>query len=275
MALIIISLSALAISVYGGEPSRDLVDIETNTKAAFFDYDRTVLIESFGGKVRDWCVEQDISTETGCSGEGDLVVALDDLAEANGTRIEIAFGGERRIARLADFFETLSASTSSIPGANIFILSTAWEPIPAVEWEDMIYASLEYVGLDVFFNRSNILGLLDPGPGKQADKGAKLKVELDRLEITEMAECVFADDKEGNLNYANCEGDDWIGKPCADYGGTRKYCDVVLIFERDGMDGTDLNYFEARSIFPPEQIAGGYMVKVNLGLLVVICAYLC
>eukprot|EP00483_Globobulimina_turgida_P000558 UN00558 len=251
MALILTSLSVFAISsVYAGEPSRDLFDVDVATTVAFFDFDRTLLIESLGGKVRDLCLNLSINTSQGCSGEGDMVAALDAYADTVG-RVEQAFGGEERIERLKAFFDRLLESGSSIPDeTHLFVLSTSWEPIPSVQWEDMIFVVLETVGLDVYFSRARVLGLDDPGPGIQADKGSRAEAELVDLGITVMAECIFADDKLGNLNWANCDGFDADGDSCDDYGGTRRICDGLLIQERAGLDGTDMNYFEARSRLP-------------------------
>ena len=115
----------------------------------------------------------------------------------------------------------------------------------------MIWAIIQYVEFEEYFPRDHILGLDDPGPGIQADKGSKLKEKLDELDMgIEKAECIFADDKLGNLNWANCNGYDADGDSCDDYGGTRNYCDTLLIQEREGMDGTDMNYIEARGILP-------------------------
>ena len=115
----------------------------------------------------------------------------------------------------------------------------------------MIWAIIQLVGFEKYFPRDNILGLDDPGVGIQADKGSKLKSKLDSLDIDiSMAQCIFADDKLGNLNWAYCDGTDADGDLCSDYGGNRAICDTLLIQEREGMDGTDMNYIEARGILP-------------------------
>lgn len=115
----------------------------------------------------------------------------------------------------------------------------------------MISAVIAKVGLSDYFPDSQILGLDDPGPGIQADKGSELSAALDALDFdVSMDQCIFLDDKLGNLNWANCEGTDADGDSCSDYGGTRQICDTLLIQEREGMDGTDMNYVEARGILP-------------------------
>ena len=94
----------------------------------------------------------------------------------------------------------------------------------------MIWEVFGYVGMQDYFGREHILGLADPGPGIQADKGSEAQIALDALGITETSQCILADDKLTNLNWAYT------------------ICDTLWIQERAGMDGTDMNCVEARML---------------------------
>mmetsp|Transcript_51854 Transcript_51854/g.46544 ORF Transcript_51854/g.46544 Transcript_51854/m.46544 type:complete len:281 (+) Transcript_51854:40-882(+) len=264
--------------VHAGEPSVQLVDLTSQTLTVFYDFDRTLLVESFGGKVLDRCYEifnrsEDVDD---CAGSGEMIQALETFPDA---RIISAFGNETRLAQLKNHLDTLLSSSNALNGGLFYILSTSWEAVPALEWEKMIWEIIQIVELEDYFPRDNILGLDDPGPGIQADKGTKLQTKLASLDIDiTMSQCIFADDKLGNLNWANCEGTDADGNSCEDYGGDRAICDTLLIQEREGMDGTDMGYIEARGILPAvcEDANGCDRIKMTVVfVLSMICIAFC
>lgn len=67
--------------------------------------------------------------------------------------------------------------------------------------------------------------------GITGDKGAVLREKMNELGIKQ-DQCIFADDKTGNLDSAKND------------------CDTLLIQERAGMDFTDIEYLEQRARLP-------------------------
>ena len=114
--------------VYCGEASVDLVDLTAKTLTVFYDFDRTLLIESFGGEVLDRCIKSNISNN--CAGPDEMVEALNSYPDPE-LRVKIAFGNETRILQLKNHFDTLLSDTNSLNGGYFYILSTSWEPVPA------------------------------------------------------------------------------------------------------------------------------------------------
>eukprot|EP01083_Nonionella_stella_P193535 714695_1 len=231
--------------VYSGEPSVDLINIKSPTKIAFYDFDKTLAIESFGGAILKIC--QAPPENNTCDGKDALIDAFYSLPDPL-LRTKIAFGNDTRINRLKLHLERVLGDDSTVEDGNIYVLTTSWEPVPAEYWADLVYEMLKIINFDIYFPREHILALDDPGPGIQADKGAVAKNKMDEVGITEMSACIFLDDKQGNLNFANCDGTDPVGASCDDYGGNRHICDTLLIQERLGLDGTDKNYIEARTL---------------------------
>eukprot|EP01084_Bolivina_argentea_P314990 545630_1 len=213
-------------SVYGGKPTHDLIGIDTITKVAFYDFDKTMTVFSWGGVIRDLC---NASASLTCTNNEDMVTALDSLGDAE-ANVTAAMGGTDRINRLIEHFTTVMATASSID--NIFILSTSWAPVPAEGWKNFIFRNFELAGLDTIFPKEKILTLDDPGVGIPADKGSVAEAKLVELGVTEASACIFSDDSSGNVASA-------AGK-----------CDTNYLTARKGMDETDLNYVEARTVLP-------------------------
>ena len=125
--------------VYSGEPSVNLVDLTAQTLTVFYDFDRTLLVESFGGKVLVQCLEQNISTN--CSGPGEMVQALNSFPDPL-ARIKIAFGNDTRITQLKNHLDSLLCKGNSLNGGYFYILSTSWEPVPA---EGILYTHTQFI----------------------------------------------------------------------------------------------------------------------------------
>eukprot|EP01084_Bolivina_argentea_P314989 545629_1 len=213
-------------SVYGGMPTRDLLDITTKTNVSFYDFDKTMTVFSWGGVIRDLC---NASASLTCTNNEDMVTALDSLGDAE-ANVTAAMGGTDRINRLKEHFGRVMSSDSTVE--NIFILSTSWAPVPAEGWKNFIFRNFELAGLDTIFPKEKILTLDDPGPGEPADKGGEIETKLTALSLT-AEKCIFSDDSSGNVASA-------AGK-----------CDTNYLTARKGMDETDLNYVEARAILFP------------------------
>ena len=114
--------------VYSGEPSVDLVDLTEKTLTVFYDFDKTLLVEGFGGQVLERCLELNISNN--CTGPDEMVEALESYPDPE-LRVKIAFGNDTRILQLNNHFETLLSTTNSLKGGYFYILSTSWQPVPA------------------------------------------------------------------------------------------------------------------------------------------------
>eukprot|EP00483_Globobulimina_turgida_P008896 UN08914 len=180
--------------VQGGTPTVDLLDLTLATKAAFFDFDKTLTVApSYGKKFRNKC----LNTGSDCDQMGDMVDEFDSIINDTKNATD-AFGGEERIERLMLSFDRLRSAESTIE--NIYCVSTSWEPILAEEWGDFIYATFQVIGLDEYFDRDHILPLYDAGEGFTADKGAVIGAKLLELGLDEgPSQCIFSEDSIGNI----------------------------------------------------------------------------
>jgi len=239
MRLIGLGLLAAAegflVNVSSFNVSTQLTDQTVPLKVAFFDFDKTLTVASFGdyylGKCGSECVIYNVSNSTSCpcnastNAFGDFFAnnfmtpnqALDgpDMLGINGT--------DRR-DRLLQTFGVLASN-----GVMIRVLSTSWYSINAASWTYFLSKVFLAAGLDHYLNMSTILALDDPGAGLAADKGSRLQTFMNDNNWTNIHQGILSDDSPSNIAKTNGKGD-WL-----------------QVTPRAGLAVDALEYLEARS----------------------------
>ena len=130
-----------------------------------------------------------------------------------------SFGGRRRLKRIKNFIERLRSRNASVK-----IVSTSWAPVSQEQWKEYIINVTNT--FDLGFGENDTLSLEDPGPGFSADKGAAIKIDMEKDEVN-FDSALFADDSRSNIQTA------------------KEVCNTLLLPKRLGLDGTDCAYIEA------------------------------
>lgn len=135
--------------VDSGEPSKDILDVTHNTKIAFYDFDRTMAVTSFGESILRVCQQQqqqrqksipdpdsdpetktETETETEenntnynnnnnnnnstmCNETDGMINALMSLPDPKQTVID-AFGGQKRIERLQLHYQRMKGKSKGL-----------------------------------------------------------------------------------------------------------------------------------------------------------------
>jgi len=102
-------------------------------------------------------------------------------------------------------------------------VSTSWYPVTEEQWKNYLFYASEMLGLG--FKMDDIISLADPGPGKSADKGAKIQEQMDNMDL-DFEEGMFADDSGSNIASAV------------------DVCNTIHLVVRIGLDDTDRAYIE-------------------------------
>lgn len=135
------------------------------------------------------------------------------------TNLTQSFGGTERVIRVKGFLDRLRSKNGKLQ-----IVSTSWAPVTDEQWQEYL---INVTGtFDLGFDENTILSLEDPGPGKSADKGAVIQLDMTEDGIN-FDEALFADDSTSNIKSAT------------------DVCNTLLLPKRRGLDGTDCAYMEA------------------------------
>ena len=130
-----------------------------------------------------------------------------------------SFGGRERVIRIKGFIDRLRYK-----GGNVKIVSTSWAPVTEEQWQEYLINVTNT--FDFGFEENTTLSLEDPGPGKSADKGEVIKIDMEYDDLR-FDEALFADDSTSNIKSA------------------KDVCNTLLLPKRLGLDGTDCAYMEA------------------------------
>ena len=130
-----------------------------------------------------------------------------------------SFGGRDRVIRIKGFIDRLRYKSG-----NVKIVSTSWAPVTEEQWQEYLINVTNT--FDFGFEENTTLSLEDPGPGKSADKGEVIKIDMEYDDLR-FDEALFADDSTSNIKSA------------------KDVCNTLLLPKRLGLDGTDCAYMEA------------------------------
>ena len=104
---------------------------------------------------------------------------------------------------------------------TVKVVSTSWYPITAAQWQTYLHYVSQLLGLG--FEFEEILAVDDPGPGKSADKGAKIREDNNGTKEF-LSNAMFADDSTGNIKSA------------------LMVCNTLYMVNRKGLDENDMEY---------------------------------
>merc|ERR1711894_48997 len=214
----------------GGIPSLGWIsDAKTPVKNVYLDFDNTLTVDGFSEVVRNaFCKTEkypDCFCGEMCNDTMGLVNTLYEGTDLNGlpfdpvANLTHSFGGSERVTRIKGFLNRLRSKNG-----NIKIVSTSWAPVSEEQWKEYL---INVTGtFNLGFDEDSTLSLEDPGPGKSADKGAVIQLDMTEEDI-EFSEALFADDSTSNIKSA------------------KAVCNTLLLPKRRGLDGTDCAYMEA------------------------------
>jgi hypothetical protein len=180
--------------------STPLANQTTKLKVAFWDFDKTITVKSFGSFYLDKCdVNCRNYTSYSCTCNatvnyfGDFYTTNFSGQALNGSDMVGLNGTDRRDR----FIQTLQHITSK--GVIIRLLSTSWAWVRNDSWAYFINEVMKDAGLNQWFNSTNILTLDDPGEGIPADKGGRAKAFMAANGFVG-EEGILIDDSQGNIN---------------------------------------------------------------------------
>jgi len=181
-------------------------------KVVFLDFDRTMMVASFGDFYLNLCDPScstyNQSMPCNCNGTnqlGDYFVA-NHLAQAlNGSDNKGINGTDRR-DRLIQMMQLLTSR-----GIKLHVLSTAWYSVGHAAWAYFIDKVMNAAGLGAYLNISNIIALDDPGQSIAADKGSAAQAVLNASNWTKH-QGILVDDSPTNIITASAAGGrvDWL-----------------------------------------------------------------
>jgi len=201
----------------------------TAIKVAMYDFDKTLVINSFGEQVLLECDPTCNYDACTCTGDDNLRTQLVDNTEDPMAAVLTTFGGQERLDRVKAHLQAMEDA-----GIDLYMVSTSWYAVTAAEWANFIYAALEIAGLENFFPLDKILTLDDPGAGIPANKGLVIRTKLDELGL-EAADAIFCDDSWGNI-VSSVVGD-----------GTGLSAETLYVQPREGLSDEALEYLESRA----------------------------
>ena len=203
-------------------------DSASRIQAVFYDFDRTLVVSSFGEEVLLKLCDPDCNYEScECTGTMDMTDALASAEDARALVLR-AFGGEGRLARLQKHLDLLKRCH-----VDVYMISTSWFQVPANAWSNFIWTVFKYANIqDYFGSKDAILTLDDPGEALASDKGASIRTKMDELGLNPN-QAIFADDSHGNILSASCS-------PIA--------ADTLYVQGGRGLQEEDFVYIEGRVV---------------------------
>jgi hypothetical protein len=177
-------------------------------KVVFFDFDKTLVVNSMGGEILTRCDPGCLlyldNTTCACNATdhqfGDYYVAnwaAEALAEGPATPNMNSSGwginGTDRRDRLIATFNVLRQY-----GVDFKVLSTSWSRINSTQWAYFLAKVFENSGLSTYLNLTNIIALADPGNGISGDKGGAAQQVLNSKSWA-LNQGLLADDSAGNI----------------------------------------------------------------------------
>mmetsp|Transcript_3391 Transcript_3391/g.6343 ORF Transcript_3391/g.6343 Transcript_3391/m.6343 type:complete len:510 (+) Transcript_3391:4656-6185(+) len=210
--------------------TRNLVD-ERPITVLMYDFDRTLVIESFGEKIILACDPTCSYMSCDCTGPDQLSNYLLNNITDPSSAVLATFGGQDRLNRLKLHFQRVTESDK----VSLYFVSTSWYSIPKEEWAKFILTTLKLAGLDEFFSSStaSILSLDDPGDGIPANKGVVVRSKIQELELTAQ-DAIFADDSQGNF--------------LSSVHGGNLAAETIYVQPRTGLSDAALAYMENRVV---------------------------
>jgi len=226
----IVILAFVSCVAKGGVPSLVWIsDAKESVKNVYLDFDNTLTIDGFSEVVRNaFCKTEkypDCDCGELCNDTMGLVKTLYYGTNLDGTpfdpvaNLTESFGGRERVIRIKGFIDRLRYK-----GGNVKIVSTSWAPVTEEQWQEYLINVTNT--FDFGFEENTTLSLEDPGPGKSADKGEVIKIDMEYDDLR-FDEALFADDSTSNIKSA------------------KDVCNTLLLPKRLGLDGTDCAYMEA------------------------------
>jgi hypothetical protein len=167
--------------------STNLTEQTTKLRVAFWDFDKTITVASFGDHYLNLtdpsCLSYNGSYGNGSYGTcslndtvnhfGDLYTMNHAGQALNGSDMKGLNGTDRR--------DRLIQTLQHLQGNNVIIrmLSTSWAWIGNNSWAYFLNEVMKDAGLNNYFNTTTILTLDDPGDSIAADKGGRAKAFMD------------------------------------------------------------------------------------------------
>jgi len=189
----------------------------------YLDFDKTITTNSYSEIVRNELCGKgypkvEMSASDACDGfDATNLEAMVDVVDGNDTHTA------NLVASLSEnVIEFLNALRKE--DITVKVVSTSWYPITAAQWQTYLYYVSEL--LDLGFEFEEILAVDDPGPGKSADKGAKIREDNNGTKEF-LNNAMFADDSTGNIK------------------SSIMVCNTLYMAKRKGLDNYDFDYIKA------------------------------
>jgi len=221
-------VSLLLVAVQGGlnatsffTVSTPLASQTTKLRVVFWDFDKTLMINSFGDYILLDCDPNCLDYNSYSCLCNTTTQQLGDFYNANysinsvggvhsgqfqglnGSDMKGLNGTDRR-DRLIQTLQHLQSQ-----GVILRVLSTSWAWIGNASWAYFLEQVFIDVGLDQWFNASTIMTLDDPGAGISGPKGPYAKQLMDANGWSG-EEGLLVDDSTGNIDSATAAGVGWL-----------------------------------------------------------------
>jgi len=160
----------------------------------FFDYDNTLTANGHANELSRRLRDTINKNHTFASTNNKIVIETLHQNKKFHTEIVKSFGGIPRINKLRNMIKTLLNNKK-----NVYICSTSWYPITALQWQTYIKYTMDY--LKIPFKMNEILTIPAIPVSKKSQKGITIYNILKKNNVS-YNEAIFYDDSLSNIQSA-------------------------------------------------------------------------